>query len=249
MAEADIVVKERYVADMSHAVPIEPHADRRPVAGRPGHDLVVDAGAVHRPKRRRDHARAARGERPHHRAAPRRRLRRQVRVPLRGAGGGAGARRPAAGAAGVLAPRGVPRPRSPPRGTGARARDRRAQGRQHRRPPRPPDPGQRRLQRRRAVLPAARRDDGGRPLQDRERVRRRQPGLHEHAALRLGARAHGAAGLLGARAAHGLGGRADGHGSRSSSAAATSSSTATRAPPGRCSRTSAPRRRWSGRSR
>jgi CO/xanthine dehydrogenase Mo-binding subunit len=26
MAEADIVVKERYVADMSHAVPIEPHA-------------------------------------------------------------------------------------------------------------------------------------------------------------------------------------------------------------------------------
>ena len=26
MAEADVVVKERYVADMSHAVPIEPHA-------------------------------------------------------------------------------------------------------------------------------------------------------------------------------------------------------------------------------
>ena len=34
--------------------------DRRPVAGRPGHDLVVDAGAVHRPQRRRDDARAAR---------------------------------------------------------------------------------------------------------------------------------------------------------------------------------------------
>ena len=32
LASADEVVKERYVADMSHAVPIEPHAVDRPVA-------------------------------------------------------------------------------------------------------------------------------------------------------------------------------------------------------------------------
>ena len=67
--------------------------------------------------------------RPHHRAAPRRRLRRQVRVPLRGACRGAGAGRPAAGAARVLPPRGVRRPRPSPRGHGDRARDRGAQGR------------------------------------------------------------------------------------------------------------------------
>ncbi len=66
------------------------HADRAArhrgaVVGRPRHDLDVDAGAVQRPQRRHGHARAARQQGAHHRADAGRRLRRQVRLPLRGA--------------------------------------------------------------------------------------------------------------------------------------------------------------------
>ena len=117
---------ERYEADMSHAVPIEPHAVVAPVAGRQGDDLVVDPGAVHRPRRRRDHARDARVPRPRDRALPGRRVRREVRVPLRGAHRGAGPRRrPARCGSCSRRERGVRGARPPPRGPGDRARDRR----------------------------------------------------------------------------------------------------------------------------
>ena len=237
---ADVVVRERYVADMSHAVPIEPHAI---VAHWLGSKVTVWSSTqvpVHRPLRRRDHPGDPRVERPHHRPLPGRRFRRQVRVPLRGPHRRAGPRRPAAGAAGVQPPRGVPRARPPPRGPGDRAGDRRHEGRHAGRPPRPADPRQRRLQRRRPLLPPARRDDRRRPVQGAERVRRCQPGLHQHHAVGLGARPHGAAGLLGGRAAHGLGRRPARASTRWSCAARTSSARATRGRPGRCSTRSAP---------
>ena len=53
-----------------------------------------------------------------------------------------------------------------------------------------------------------------RPVQDAERLHRRALRVHEPPALRLGARAHGAAGLLGARAAHRRDRERDRHGSR-----------------------------------
>ena len=53
MAQADVVVKERYVADMSHAVPIEPHAIVAEWQGDKVTVWSIDAGAVHRPLRRR----------------------------------------------------------------------------------------------------------------------------------------------------------------------------------------------------
>ena len=54
--------------------------DPRRVAGRPRHDLVVDAGAVRGPVRRGRNARHAAEPGPGHRAPPRRRLRREVRA-------------------------------------------------------------------------------------------------------------------------------------------------------------------------
>ena len=49
LAEADVVVEGRYVADMTHPVPIEPHAVHRPVGGRQGHGLEHDPDAVPAP--------------------------------------------------------------------------------------------------------------------------------------------------------------------------------------------------------
>ena len=63
MAGADVVVKGRYRSDASQGVPIEPRAVARALAGRRGHDLVLDAGAVRGARRRRADARHARGER------------------------------------------------------------------------------------------------------------------------------------------------------------------------------------------
>ena len=63
--------------------------------------------------------------RPDHRAAPGRRIRRQVRGPLRAAGRSARQGGPPAGEGGLLAPRGVPGARPSPRRHGHRARDRR----------------------------------------------------------------------------------------------------------------------------
>ena len=80
------------------------------------------------------HARAARQQGAHHRAHARRRLRRQVRLPLRGPHRRAGAQGRATRAPGVHAPRGVPRSRQAPRGHGHRDRERRDEGRHdHRR--------------------------------------------------------------------------------------------------------------------
>ncbi len=87
---------------------------RRAVVGRPRHDLDVDAGALRRSQRRHGHARAARQQGAHHRANPGRRVRRQVRLPLRGAHRHAGAQGRAAGQARVHAPRGVHRARQAP---------------------------------------------------------------------------------------------------------------------------------------
>ena len=83
-----------------------PRGDRA-VGGRPRHDLVVDAGAVPGAQHRRAHAPAAGGARPHHRAAARWRLRRQVRAPLRGARRRARSRCGTPGEARLLASRGV----------------------------------------------------------------------------------------------------------------------------------------------
>ena len=81
-------------------------------------------------------------------------------------------------------------------------------GRHARRPPRPAGPRQRRLLRRCAVLPA----DGGdarRPARTRSRTSTSTPAWSTRTpALRLDPRPDRAAGVLGARAAHGRGGRA-----------------------------------------
>ncbi len=110
-------------------VPIEPRAvvaqwqgDRVTIWSSTQVPYVARAGVAHtladpRVQRARD------------RAAARRRLRRQVRLPLRGARRSARARGAAAREARLLAPRGVRRGRPSPRGHGDRARDRRAQRR------------------------------------------------------------------------------------------------------------------------
>ena len=187
----------RYVADCSSGRAHRAPGDHRRVARRQGHGLVVDPGALRRPRRCRPHAADSRVERPHHRSPARRRLRRQVRLPLRGPCRRARKRCAPAGEARLLAPRGVRRGRPPARGHGHRARDRRPPRRDARRPPRPARARQGRLLRRRRLLRA----DGGdarlRPLQDRERQRRVLAHLLEHPALELDPRPDGAAGLLG----------------------------------------------------
>ena len=155
---ADVVVSGRYVTDPVQGVPIEPRAIIAAVAGRQGHGLVVDAGAVRRARRAsRDTLQM-----------PESHVR--VIVPLLGGGFGAKcdfhfeghvaalarAARPA-GEARLLAARGVLRRRPSPRGDGDRARDRRAQGRHARRAPRPARARQGRLLRRGRLLRA----DGG----------------------------------------------------------------------------------------
>ena len=104
-AEADVIVEGRYVADMTHPVPIEPHAviaqwegekvtvwstTQTPFPARNGVD--PDAGDAREPRADR-------------RAPPGRRVRWQVRVPLRGPHRG-----PVAG----RRPAGPPRLRPPP---------------------------------------------------------------------------------------------------------------------------------------
>ena len=109
MAEANVVVRSRYVADGSHGVPIEPRAI---VAQWQGDRLTVwssTSDAVHSPQRRRRHARNPGVERADHRSPTGRWLWLQVRLPLRGARRGAGARRGTAGKARVLARGGVHR--------------------------------------------------------------------------------------------------------------------------------------------
>ena len=53
LAGAPIVVRERYVADMAHPVPIEPHTRHGRLVRRSGHDLLEHPGAVLRPQQDR----------------------------------------------------------------------------------------------------------------------------------------------------------------------------------------------------
>ena len=155
MAEADHVITSRYVADGSHAAPIEPRAV---VAQWEGNKVTIwtstqvpfdaRAGRVRDPG-------AARQPRPHHRAPPRRRLRRQVRIPLRGAHRRAGQGSEAARAVGVLAARGVRRARPPTRGHGDRHHHRGPQRRHDHRPAGVARDRQRRVHGRQRVLPPA----------------------------------------------------------------------------------------------
>ena len=126
MASADVVVKGRYVADASQGAPIEPRALIAQWQRRPRDGLELDAGAVRGALGRRPHAADPRVARAHRRPAARRRLRLQVRLPLRGPRRRAGPGRAPAGEDRLLAPRGVHRAGPPPRGHGHRARDGRA---------------------------------------------------------------------------------------------------------------------------
>ena len=187
---------------------------RRAMAGRQGHDLVLDAGAVRRSRRRRADAPGARGGRAGRRPAPRRRVRREVRPALRGAGRRARPSRPAARPPGPVARGGVHDHRAAPRGDRDGLRDRRDAGRPSRRAPGEARPGQGRVLRRGRVPRTDGRDARVRAVPDRPHLGRGVPELHEQPAVRLGPRADGAAGVLGARAAHGRGRGRDRHGPR-----------------------------------
>ena len=96
----------------------------RGVAGRQGHRLVLDAGALRGASRCGPDPGGARGRRPRDRAASAG-LRRQVRSALRGPGRGARSRAAKRPVARVLPRGGVPRDRSAPRGHRHGVRDRR----------------------------------------------------------------------------------------------------------------------------
>ena len=129
MAGADVVVKG--TLPVRRLAGSADRAARRAgaLAGGRGHDLVLDAGAVRGAGRRRADARHARGERADRGPAARRRVRREMRPALRGAGGRARARREAPGEAGLLARGGVHRDRPAARGHRDGVRDRRHQRR------------------------------------------------------------------------------------------------------------------------
>ena len=201
--------------------------DRRAVAGREAHRLVLDAGPVRHPVRAGRDARAPGEQGARDRPAPGRRLRRQVRLPPGSAHRRARAQGGPASEAALHAARGVPRPRPPARGDGDRARDGREARRHDRRPPRQAGARQRRLHGGRRVLPAARRDARRRPVPDPAPAHRLADRVHEHAALRVGARPDRAAGLLGAGAAHRRGRAPRSASTASSCAGATSSTPAT----------------------
>ena len=173
--------------------------DHRAVAGRQGHRLVLDAGAVRGALGRR----ARRSQIPEShvridRAAARRRLRLQVRLPLRGhvAALARAARRPVklvfSRHEEFIAPDHRREGMVIELETGVKQR------RHHRRPPRQAGPRQRRVLRRGRLLRPDGRDARVRPVQAPERRRRLVPGLHEQPAVELDPRPHGAAGLLGA---------------------------------------------------
>ena len=134
LAAADVVVRGRYVTDPVQGVPIEPRAivaqwqgDRVTIWSSTQVPYAARAGVAHT-------LGDPRVERPRDRAAPRRRLRREVRLPLRGPRRRARPRRGTAREARLLAPRGVLRGRPPARGDGDRARDRREERRHARSP-------------------------------------------------------------------------------------------------------------------
>ena len=203
LAAADVVVSGRYVTDPSQGVPIEPRA----VVAQWQGDQVTVWSSTQVPY-------AARAGRRDTLGIPESHVR--VVVPLLGGGFGAKcdfhfeaprrrarARRAAAGEARLLAPRGVLRRRPPARGNGDRARDRRAQRRHARRAARAARARQRRLLRRGRLLRADGGDARARAVRARERRRRVLARLLEQPAVLVDPRPDRAAGLLGARAAHG----------------------------------------------
>ena len=210
---ADVVVKGRYETDSVNGVPIEPRA----VVAHWQGDKVTVWTSTQVPYAARGgiarHAPDPGVERPRDRAAARRRLRRQVRLPLRGACGGARPRSATAGQARLLPARGVRRRRPPPRRHGDRARDRRPRRRHARRPQGATRARQGRVLRRGRLLRADGGDARARAVRARERPRRVVARLLEQPAVVLDPRADGAAGVLGARAAHGRARRGARHGS------------------------------------
>ena len=174
----------------------------RPVARRPRHYLDIDAGAVCGPERRGPRTPDPGVPRAHRRAAAGRRLRLEVRLPLRGARRGTRARCGPAGQARLFPPGGVHRTRPPPRGHGHRARDGRPARRDTRRAAWTPGARRRGVLRRRRFLRAARGDACLRPVRGGAREYRVDARLHEQPAIRFDSRPDGPAGLLGARAAH-----------------------------------------------
>ena len=213
---ADVVVKGRYVADASQGAPIEPRAL---IAQWQGDDVTVWSST--------QVPFAARSGVAHTLQMPESHVR--IIVPL--LGGGFGAKcdfhfeaprrrarpgRAAAREARLLAPRGVHRARPPPRGHGHRARDRRQEATARSSPAAASSCSTRAPTAARAASSRRwRRCTRCGPYKHRERRRRLVPGLHEQPAVALDPRPHGAAGLLGARAAHGRGRRARiEHGSR-----------------------------------
>ena len=203
LAAADVVVKGRYETDSVNGVPIEPRA----VVAQWQGDKVTVWTSTQVPYAARGgiarHAPDPGVARARDRAAARRRLRRQVRLPLRGARGGARAGSAPAGQARLLPPRGVRRRRSPPRGHGDRARDRRPRRRHARRAQGAARARQGRVLRRGRLLRADGGDARARAVRARERPRRVVARLLEQPAVVLDPRPDGAAGVLGARAAHG----------------------------------------------
>ena len=197
MASAEVVVKSRYASDASQGVPIEPRA----VVAQWQGDKVTIWSSTQVPYAARAGVAQTladpRGERAHRRAAPRRRVRREVRPALRGAGRGARASRAAAGAPRVLPRGGVQGDRAAPRGHRDGVRDRRDARRAPRRAPGEARARQGRVLRRGRVPRADGGDARVRPVRDRQRLRRGAPELHEQPAVRIGARADRAAGVLG----------------------------------------------------
>ena len=208
MAGADVVVKSHYVSDASQGVPIEPRA----VVAQWQGDKVTIWSSTQVPYAARagvaQTLAGARGRRAGRRAAPRRRVRREVRPALRGPGRRARPSRPAAGHASSSRAR-----------RSSRAIAQRREGIAMEFETGVTRDG--RLVARRAKLvldKGAYCGEGGflgqmaamhacGPYLIDAHLGRGLPELHEQPAVRLGPRADGAAGLLGARAAHGRGRR------------------------------------------
>ncbi|CAB4827769.1 unannotated protein [freshwater metagenome] len=188
--------------------------DRRAVGRRQGHHLDQHPGAVRRPRRCVRNPRATGQPRTHHRPPPRRRLRRQVRVPLRGAHRRTRQSSAPAGASAVQPSRGVPCPRQASREHLLRLRDRGQQRWPNRRPTGDAGARQRRLHRRRRLLQPARCNARPRAVPHSQPARRSAPRVYQPPTLRFRAGTNSTADMLGARVAYRRSRSCDRHGSR-----------------------------------
>ena len=148
-----------------------PQRDRG-LGGRPGDDLLEHPGAVPRPEDDRRGPRDPRAARPGRRDPSRRRVRRQVRLPLRGPRRRPGPRRPAAGPSRPEPARGVPGARQGDARDDRRRRDRPGGGRDDPRPDGADPPRLGRVRERHAGPRPDRRDDDRRALPDPRRRHR-----------------------------------------------------------------------------